>query len=480
MKAVLRRLVSFALVVFLPMLCIPSVADTALLPHVTEEMTDPAWWTEKKPASWQIPVDMADLKALNKAFMSAPECCMIDLTKDYPVYDGTEFQRRLAEDARKVIAAYSGGANYGMDGCLLSAEDFDGIAESIENAEASESQQVRYGVAVTLADLRALPTDMLVTDDPADLDFDVLENSAVRVNEPVVIRGQTADGSWYCCDNFCVSGWIRADRIAVCRDREEWLNAWQIPAEDVVVVTESKIFLDQANVNSASSGRMLTMGTTLRKASEAEYDPAVTNRAAFHNIAVRLPVRDAEGFYTSTIALIPERKGVSEGYLPVTTENILNVALTALGDAYGWGGMLGVPDCSGYIRNIYKCFGLEIPRNTTWQSAMPAMKRDLTGLDIDQRQAVLDELPPGTILFFRGHEMMYLGEADGLHYVISATGSIMKPGGDTVMRIRSVIINTLEETFRPNGNNWLEDLHTAVVPYLPEGYELETEVPDAA
>jgi hypothetical protein len=110
---------------------------------------------------------------------------------------------------------------------------------------------------------------------------------------------------------------------------------------------------------------------------------------------------------------------------------------------------------------------------------MPAMKKDFTGLDAGQRQAVLDELPPGTILFFRGHEMLYLGTENGLHYVISSTGSIMAPGGTNVMRIRSVIINTLEETFRANGNSWLEDLHTAVVPYLPED-GAEAELPEAA
>ena len=69
--------------------------------------------------------------------------------------------------------------------------------------------------------------------------------------------------------------------------------------------------------------------------------------------------------------------------------------------------------------------------------------------------------------------MMYLGEVDGLHYVISSTGSIMQPGGTTVQRIRGVIINTLEETIRGNGNSWLGDLNVAAVPWLPEAAEEE-------
>ncbi len=459
--------------------CVPAAAGTEYLPEVTAEMTDPSFWAAKVSEPDLIRADPESFEALNAGFLATPECCMIDLKKDYPAYNGKDFQHRLANDAAGVIALYSSGGNYGMDGRRLTAEDFAGIAEAVENAEASETQEVQYAVAVALADVRSLPTDMLVTDDPEDLDYDELELSVVRVNEPVVVRGRTADGQWYCCDNFCVSGWIKAEQLAVCRDREEWLDAWQIPAEEAVVVTGSKIYLDRANVNSASSGRMLTMGTVLRSVSEAEYDPRVTNRALFHNIAVRLPARDAEGRYTCTTALIPERAEVSEGFLPLTTRNILNTAFSSLGQAYGWGGMLSVPDCSGFLRDVYKCFGLEIPRNTTWQSAMPAMKKDFTGLDAGQRQAVLDELPPGTILFFRGHEMLYLGTENGLHYVISSTGSIMAPGGTNVMRIRSVIINTLEETFRANGNSWLEDLHTAVVPYLSED-GAEAELPEAA
>ena len=55
----------------------------------------------------------------------------------------------------------------------------------------------------------------------------------------------------------------------------------------------------------------------------------------------------------------------------MTENNILNVAFTCLGNAYGWGGMLGNMDCSMYTRYVYRCFGLEIPRNTTWQQKIP-------------------------------------------------------------------------------------------------------------
>ena len=60
-----------------------------------------------------------------------------------------------------------------------------------------------------------------------------------------------------------------------------------------------------------------------------------------------------------------------KGYLPLTQNNVLDVAFSCIGDEYGWGGMNGNMDCSLYTRNIYKCFGLELPRNTTWQEKVP-------------------------------------------------------------------------------------------------------------
>ena len=383
------------------------------------------------------------------------------------------------------LSEYMNGNFFRADGVPVRFSDVEAVLESIDDAEASAQQQVLYGICVDLANVRAVPTDLLITDAVGDYDYDTLQYSYVRVNEPVVIRAQTADGSWYYCDTWCVCGWIRAENIAICRNREEWLEAWQIPQEELLVVTEGRIYLDMSNVNSASSQRMLTMGTTLRLVQDGDFDPTVTNRAVYHNTAVWLPVRDEEGRYATTIGLIPQHCSVSRGYLPLTTENILKVAFTMLGDAYGWGGMLAEPDCSLYMRNVYKCFGLELPRNTTWQSAMPAFKTDLSEMEPEAKAEALDAVPVGSILFFRGHEMMYLGEVDGLHYVLSTMGYIKKPGDETTERIRGVAINTLEETMRANSTTWLENLNLAVQPWLPASTEAaddgnEDELSDAA
>lgn len=450
-------------------------AETALLPGVTSQMTDADYWVEKADDSEAILASAEDIEAMNSAFLEEEACCMTDLRRLYPVYDGESLRGDLVKNAMNVLSEYMVNGYYRSDGQQVRFSDVEYILETIDDAQVSSRQRVQYGICVTLADVRAVPTDLLITDMVGDNDYDTLQNSYVRVNEPVIVRAQTADSSWYYCDTWCLSGWIKADHIAICENRAQWLQVWQIPQDEMLVVTEGKVFLDLSNVNSASSQRMLTMGTTLRCVKEEDFDPTMTNRATYHNTAVWLPVRDEEGRYTATIALIPHHYSFSMGYLPLTTENILNVAFTMLGDAYGWAGMLAEPDCSLYMRNVYKCFGLELPRNTTWQSAMPALKTTLSEMEAEDKSEALDALPQGAILFMRGHEMMYLGKFEGQHYVLSTVSSIMQPGGETVQRIRGVVINTLEDTMRANGNSWFQDLNVAVIPWLPAPAEEQTE-----
>ena len=451
-----------------------AMAEVQLLPDVENYMIVSDYWAALADQPDAVLANGNTIKELNAAFLETPECMMIDLTRFFPSYDGETFKRSLLKIAMQNLSTYFDEGYYNADALPVPFADMDTVLESIDEAETSSNQRVRYGICVTHANVRIVPTNMIVTDSPGDNDFDMLQMSSLRVNEPVLVKAENADGSWYYCDTVSCSGWVPAADIAICGNRTEWKNAWQIPDDEVIVVTDGKIYLDASNVNAGASQRMLTMGTALRRVSDEDFDASVTNRAVYHNHAVYLPVRRDDGSYGTTMALIPQHCGVSVGYLPLTQRNVLDVAFGMLGVAYGWGGMLAVPDCSQYIRNVYKCFGLELPRNTTWQSAMPAEKYDLLEMEEDAKITLLDGLPAGAILFFKGHEMLYLGAVDGKHYVVSSVSSMMGPDGESRLRVRGVVVNTLEGTLRANGNTWLKDLNLAVVPWLPlvEGEEI--------
>ena len=89
---------------------------------------------------------------------------------------------------------------------------------------------------------------------------------------------------------------------------------------------------------------------------------------------------------------------------------------------------------------------------------------DISEMTADEKRDVLDKTPPGAILIWSGHEMIYLGENDGLYYTINDVSSLVNPenpdGG--IIRPRSVIVNDLS-TLRGNGTTWLDNITQVVV-----------------
>ncbi len=449
--------------------------SVSLFPNVTQEMTNPAYWGAiqemREPGSAvKVLASSYAIDALNRRFIETPDCSMTDLAAVDLRYDGDRLKTGIASGWESDRSYFkSSGAIYDMYGNVAGEDFYNTILSNMLSPSLTGEMYIRYGICTQRTDIRACPTMQILTDAPGDNDFDYFQLAALRVNEPVVIKAVSTDGLWYYIAGSSCGGWVRAADIAVCRSREEWLDAWQIPNDLLLVVTQGKIYLERSNNNSESSGKMLTMGTTLRIARDWEYSEKVTNRSAIQNYAVWLPLRDENGYYTKKVALISQHNSVSIGYLPLTQQNILNVAFSMLGDAYGWGSMLDSADCSAYTRDIYKCFGLDLPRNTTWQKAMPVVKCAMGELPQNEagdvfKKALLDTLPAGTLLYFPGHTMMYLGTVGGQYYVVSSVSSMANPETGKYLRVRSVTLNTLEIR-RMSGKTWMNCLDMALIPY---------------
>ena len=457
----MKRRISMALVLLLSLsAAMPVSAAVSYLPDVTAQMSQAGYWT----ADCTVQMTMEEIEALNRATLAAEGTNMYDLKNLPETVNGVSLNEALLKSSQ-ADAAYYLGWTYLGEKKLAEQKDFDKMIANTQNKKPSLEQAVKYAVAVNHTALRAFPSDTPIWDAVSDPDTDYQYLVSVRVNEPLVITSVSADGKYYLAKSVCCSGWVPAEDVAVCRDKKQWLQAWDIPAEEALVVYGDRVYTETSQTGKQTSSRMLTMGTVLRMEEVTDPRELIDNRSAYQNHVAWLPVRNEDGSYAKRLALFSEHKAVSEGYLPLTQEKIAQVAFSALGNTYGWGGALDSVDCSGYIRNIYKCFGLELARNTTWQTAMPMAKVDMQGMTTEERKTVLDQTPMGAVLYFRGHEMMYLGSENGQYYVISSVGNIIDPmGSKNVQRISGIVINTLD-TRRGNGNTWLDELTTVIVPF---------------
>ncbi len=445
---------------------ITAYADVRYMPDVTEEMNAPEFWLSLQAADADtVWADSDRIDLINRYILATPETNTNDLLNYNEYTNGIEFNSSVLESAKKDLKSYQDKGYYDQYGNKLSDILIDNIASNTQNMFTSQYQAPVYAIVTKRTTLNAFPTDTIITDEQGDVNFDYNTLSAVRVNAPLIIKSTSRDCQWYYAIADNCTGWVNASDVAICSSKAQWESAWNIPKDRVLVVTDGRIYLAESNTNPATSNLMLTMGTELEIAPKGSYGARVTNRSTIGNYVVYIPVRNGDGSYSKELALVSASAKVNEGYLPLTKRNILTVAFNMLGDTYGWGGMLSANDCSGYIGDVYRCFGLKIPRNTTWQAAAPTFSYDVTGYSDLQKMAILNTMPIGSILFFRGHEMMYLGTFNGKYYVVSSMSSMAYYAGPGIMRTRSVMINTLDVK-RANGSTWLSNLYKFQVPYL--------------
>jgi len=222
--------------------------------------------------------------------------------------------------------------------------------------------------------------------------------------------------------------------------------------------------------NDPSSNLTLTFGTKLKLVAEEDIPEQLYDRTPWNNYVVYLPGRDENGNYVRNIGFIPQSADVHVGYYSLTQRNLLELAFGCLGVRYGWGGMADCMDCSLYVRTVYECCGLILPRNSTWQCAIPTDNADIREYSTDEKRAFLASFETGGVLCFAdsGHVVLYLGSVNGYQYVIGDTGFLYESNlgfeSEDFRSVQGVVVNSLDVK-RPNGLTWIESTGFAIRPW---------------
>ncbi|MBR5926312.1 MAG: SH3 domain-containing protein, partial [Firmicutes bacterium] len=362
-----------------------SAAAVSYLPGVTDEMLEPSYWAKGKSAT-EVLLSADEIKAANQMYIAARGAYLNDLKSVPETLDGYAQRDALAESG-KADAAYYLGWTYDKDGNLLSESYFNTLIENMKDRSPAKPQKMRYGIVVNRTIQRSFPSFDMILDDPTDPDFDYMNVSSLRVGEPVAVLAKSADKKFYLAKSVCYTGWVDANDIALCADRDEWLSAWEFDTASAIVVYGDKVYTETSNYDEGISKKFLSIGTVLESAESGA--ALYGNRSDYYGYPVYIPARNDDGTYRKAEAVIPMHQKVSVGYLPMTQANFAEVFFGTLGNAYGWGGMLDSNDCSGTVRDVYKCFGLELPRNTTWQKAIPAEGYDMSRMCSEEKISLL-------------------------------------------------------------------------------------------
>lgn len=441
---------------------------------VNAEMLNASYWAELSENPDEVMVSSKEIEEVNQDILAKSETHTNDLLNISETFPATAKKEELAAALiSEVKEGRSNGKTLYLDGVEVEDKDafFEPMYNNILNAETEEQEKVKYALCTKSVEIKMAPVDGLVGFSAKDTD-DEFVDSRLNVNEPFIVEAVTADGAYYWGRTVNCSGWVRADHMAVCGSKDEWKSMWTGKGEDILVVTTDQLTMAPSAYSKELSRIELHLGTVLPLVPKNEIPESIDGRGTWYNHVVYVPTRDENGVLVKSMALVSMNREVSIGYLPFTKRNVLNTAFSCLGDRYGWGGMMDLMDCSLYVRDIYRCFGFELPRNTTWQIETPTENVDLSGMTDEEKRKTIDALDPGTLLMFSGHITMYIGSTGGKQYVISDMGSVAETesvsSDAAVKSIFCVSVNSLDVR-RKNGNTWLSEMKMAVRPWKHPG-----------
>lgn len=464
-KAIIKITSLTLAVIIMASAIIPAIASNpGLCEGVTEEMCYSDYWRDYTLGNPDaVLMTKEDIEKVNKSAVDSAGTYVMGIETMAETYNANS-QRQKMQFPVPTKTLYINGEKIDKEAYYAKIN-----AAILETGYTETEKATGYAICVKCTDMKYIPTLDRIGYSADDTD-DEMEYESINVNEPFIIRGECTIDSvkYYYGYTLDCPGWVPADDFAICESKAEWLDAWKfdLDSKDFLLITEDVMTLEPNLIDDYSSKLEMRLSTALKLVPDDEIPESIGGRNSWNNYVVYVPTKNDEGMYEAKAALISQHHSVNIGYLPFTQSNAVKIAFTCLGDAYGWGGMLNLYDCSLYTRTIYRCFGIVFPRNGTWQQKVEGTKIDLSGMTDEEKQAVVETLPTGSALFITGHTMMYLGTVDSVGYVISDLGTAVAPSGSTdVLDIFSVAITPL--TIRRGSSykytNWLHNLTSAVM-----------------
>jgi len=318
---------------------------------------------------------------------------------------------------------------FDRDGKPVDSHTIDGVLDALALDAIPPTQPTRYGLVVHRADLRTFPTALRVFSTRGDTDIDRFQESALFPGTPVAIAHCSKDGEWLFVISPRYAAWIETKFIAEGSAQQVFAYADKAPYRVVTGAVQNTVSTPE---QPALSELRLDMGVRVPLLTDWPAAKAVNGQHPYASHVIELPLRDAAGKLAFGPALLQKNADTRADYLPLTQANILRQAFKFLGERYGWGHSYDARDCSGFVSDVYRSMGVEMPRNTRDQSLSPGLDHRLFGANDDRaaRMAAARALQPGDLVYIPGHVMMAIGSIDGEPYVIHDTTGLSYRRGD--------------------------------------------------
>jgi hypothetical protein len=394
---------------------------------VTEAHLDPQFWIRHGSSSGRVVLDAAAIDAQNAKLRQL----------DRSVHDVEALPRTLTANAVRAwveeMSERPADPLYDENGRAVATSAIDALLANVNVAAIPATQQTRFGMVVRRSDLRTFPTRLRVFNErDAGTDIDRFQEDALFPGTPLAIVHESRDGEWWFVVSPLYAAWIAKRDVAQGTADEVFAYTHKEP---YIVVTGARARTVFTPEQPEVSELPLEMGQRLPLLSDWPADKPVNGQHPYTSHIIELPMRAADGSLHFTPALLPRTADAAGDYLPLTRANLIRQSFKFLGERYGWGHSYNSRDCSGFVSEVYRSFGVQLPRNTRDQGVSPALNRIALTADDDheKRLAVLRELQVGDLVYIPGHVMMVIGQDGGGPYVIHDTTAMTYRDGEGVL-----------------------------------------------
>lgn len=389
------------------------------------------------PQYWAARLDDADALLLDRAQIDAQNART--RAQDSHIHDIAALPARLpAAQVHASITALSRWptrALYDDQGQAIAPALRASIEANLDLDAINAPTAPQYGLVVKRAALRTFPTSQRVFSTVGDTDIDRFQESALFPGDKVAVVHRSADGRWLFVHSERYSAWIEAESVAT-GDKTSVLGyAAKGPYRIVTGAAAHTAFTPE---EPRVSRLQLDMGVRLPVLAEWPAATPVNGQQAHASWVVQLPVREPDGRLRLVPALLPRSQDTAAEYLPLTPRLLQQQAFKFLGERYGWGHDYDARDCSGFVSEIFRSFGVLLPRNTGAQAVSPALDRMPFTASMGKlaRDRAVAGLQVGDLVYIPGHVMMVIGHVAGRTWVIHDTAGGSWIGADG-MRVQA-------------------------------------------
>ena len=365
--------------------------------------------------SAQDSAELLDKNALKKAY----------LKKHFSVWEDN-FRPPNAKDIFWAIYDKSG---FDESKKPINARFFDNLVESMSLNSYPSLHKI--AIMIKSTNIRALPTNKPRFSKIDGYPFDRWQNSLIFAYTPIIVLHSNKNKEWLLVQSSFASGWVKADEVAFVSQKQakEMIRAdFVLPMNDKIALYHNGLFLQNARVG-------MLLPTIKGESNKGESKRQIL---AFK--------RDINGNATK-IRVDFDKTLFAPFPLDFSNENIAKMIETIGAENYGWGGMYENRDCSSFVRDIFANVGVWLPRNSKAQVdyGKRANGGEFIALpkDNDEKIAmILSRAKPfRTIIWLKGHIMLYIGALNGNPIVAHQVWGISK--GKNTEILSAVSITTL-------------------------------------